>query len=76
MSIEQRQGLKSLCSAERGERNGGAAQPTCMWAMDDASVKTLREVWTQAQEAEPMKPVHSDDDTHLWRPDLPDSTVH
>ena len=65
LSLERRQGLDTLCHAERGEWNGGARQPACFWSMDDASVSALRTAW-QSVANNTLAPMHDDDDTHQW----------
>jgi hypothetical protein len=64
-AIPKAQGVASLCSAERGEWNGGSRQPPCFWAMNDASVARLREVWSAAPPL--ARRIYDDDDTHNWR---------
>ena len=67
-AVERQQGVSSLCSARRGEWNGGAGHPACFWAMGDESIEALREVWTRAEHDKALRlPLaHDDDDTHQW----------
>ena len=55
-------GPATICNAS--DWNGGGAHPPCFWAMDQTSVRRVRDVWTNAPTEQ--KILEDDDDTHTW----------